>query len=262
MQGIKTLPLEFTDTNNRHWVCPSCKKERLILEKDTLTTGETADSVRARRGDDFYPEDMSGRFACLFACHGCKEKVAVAGTLHWRYESHWDNEVGEIEEIVEFYRPRYFSDAPPLFDVPGKAPKEVKEELASAFQLFWLNEEACGNRIRSSVEQLLTCNGVPKAEMIKKGTKRKRNALTLHRRIERFSKKWPDLAEQLLAIKWIGNAGSHASGLEIDDLKDGFLLLEHVLKELYDSSRRDTLKIARTVNQKKKPRSALKSRKR
>ena len=228
---------------------------------DSLKSEETAASIKSRNDDFFSFEMIEGRFSCLFSCPHCKETVAVAGTYWVQDDRIYDQEYGEAGEILEYYRPRYFSEAPPLIQLPDKTPDTVREEITKAFQLFWLDEEACGNRIRSAVEQLLTINGIPKTELVKKGASQKRNLLSLHRRIERFKKKRPELAEQLFAIKWIGNAGSHASGLNIEDLKDGFLLLELVLKELYDSSRRNALRIAKAVNKRKKPRSAYKSRK-
>lgn len=59
---------------------------------------------------------------------------------------------------------------------------------------------------------------------------------TLHKRIERFKIKNPEQAESLMAIKWIGNSGSHTNrSLTKDDILDSFEILEHVTTKLYET---------------------------
>ena len=56
------------------------------------------------------------------------------------------------------------------------------------------------------IEILLDNLKVPKTELSKKS---KRKRLTLHSRIEKLSETHPNIEKHLLAIKWIGNDGSH-----------------------------------------------------
>lgn len=55
------------------------------------------------------------------------------------------------------------------------------------------------------------------------------------------------------AIKWIGNHGSHTTGLEREDLLQAYGMLKIVLDKLYDTSDEEYHKIAIIINKKKKP---------
>jgi hypothetical protein len=58
--------------------------------------------------------------------------------------------------------------------------------------------------------------------------------LALHGRLEIYKLKSPTIGEQLLAIKWLGNSGTHDLALTADELLDGFELLEHNLEEILE----------------------------
>lgn len=45
--------------------------------------------------------------------------------------------------------------------------------------------------------------------------------------------KRPEVANALMAVKWIGNDGSHDGKLTVDDVLDGVDMLEHALNLLY-----------------------------
>jgi hypothetical protein len=97
---------------------------------------------------------------------------------------------------------------PPLriIEIPAGAGRPLVEALSTAFALFWGDPSASGNRIRSSVEFLLDQEKVP----------RRRKAggdLTLHARLIKYRAKRPDVADKLMAIKWLGNAGTHTRTL-------------------------------------------------
>jgi hypothetical protein len=83
---------------------------------------------------------------------------------------------------------------------------------------------------------LLTEQGVRRTTISKR---RKREALSLHSRILEYRAKRPDVAELLLAVKWLGNAGSHpgTGTVSQEDLLDGFEMLEQVLDEVYRRTR-------------------------
>jgi hypothetical protein len=56
---------------------------------------------------------------------------------------------------------------------------------------------------------------------------------TLHQRIEALLKVQPEMAEDLMGIKWLGNAGSHQSSVSLEDLLDGYQVMEHALDTLF-----------------------------
>jgi hypothetical protein len=120
---------------------------------------------------------------------------------------------------------------PDIFDFPSECPDGVKEELRSAFTLFRSHRAACAGRIRVALECLMSHLGVPKKQKDKHG---KYFALRLHQRINAFSKNEPTVASQLMALKWLGNSGSHDSEVTQNDLLDAFEIMEHCLGEIID----------------------------
>src|SRR5690606_11802036 len=120
---------------------------------------------------------------------------------------------------------------PNIIDLPKTSPKEITTELEAAFGLYWSNPAACAVRIRVALESLMNHLGVPKRTKAKHG---RFNSLTLHSRIDNFASKDATIGPQLMALKWLGNTGSHDSTVSKSDLLDAFEILEYVLGELLD----------------------------
>jgi len=58
----------------------------------------------------------------------------------------------------------------------------------------------------------------------------------------------------ILAIKWLGNAGSHGHAeVTMDDVMDAYELTEHILEEIYEPKLKKLKAIAKKVNKKKGP---------
>lgn len=57
-----------------------------------------------------------------------------------------------------------------------------------------------------------------------------------------------------MAIKWIGNSGSHDTNeITHSDLLDGFDLLENTVESLYDKDKYRIAKLAEAINKRRKP---------
>ncbi len=55
-----------------------------------------------------------------------------------------------------------------------------------------------------------------------------------------------------MAIKWLGNAGSHCGDkMTFDDVFDGYDMLSFILDELYDNKHEHVKKLAKKINKKK-----------
>jgi hypothetical protein len=105
-------------------------------------------------------------------------------------------------------------------------------------------------KIRTIVEQVLDDLKIAKYNIIKG----KRNIYKLHKRIELLKDANPEISDSLMAVKWIGNSGSHAnSKVTKDDAIDGFKILEFTLNRIYDKSHKQILKLARSINLRRKP---------
>lgn len=85
---------------------------------------------------------------------------------------------------------------------------------------MWASPSSAANRLRYAVEEILDDRGI-----LRSGT--------LHARIEKFRAFSPDMAEALMAVKWIGNEGSHEDVLTTADILEGAEILEHVVVALY-----------------------------
>jgi len=87
----------------------------------------------------------------------------------------------------------------------------------------------------------------------------KRRILSLHERIELFKLRFPEIGNSLLAIKWIGNSGSHYDTLTQDDVLDAYTLLDFSLSKLYNNQEQVIKKLAKDINKKKAPLSRKRS---
>lgn len=234
------------------WPCPSCADGRLRLIPESV---QQHASKAFRVSWDLgaaADDDEEGSFTAHFNCISCDEWVAVAGT--YRAESvEWINR--DEYRVRMRFAPRAIVPPPPLIELPDSLPPPVADSIAKAFLLFWSDLEACANRIRSSVELILTRIGIPRTRVVtKKGTgTKKRERLRLHTRIERLEASRPELAQTLLAIKWIGNEGSHeTTGREA--VLDAFEILEHAVEMIWGRRQERVRSIVRVVNRRKRPR--------
>lgn len=245
---------EFTKSDKLLWQCPYCQGARLTLSEKSLQIGQTADSLRASEMEAFEPEWTEGRFACLLACSHCEGMIAVAGTYRVQDDRYYDPVHGESGGYQSYFRPQFFSDVLPIIMIPDGVPEAVAESLRISFGLFWYDPESAANRIRKAVERLLTALPLPRTTG--RRPRRERVLVTLQERISRFAELNPDLGEKLLAVKWLGNAGSHAGGVNEEDVLDGYEILSFVLDELYQGRREQVAELSRTINRRKGPRSA------
>jgi len=60
-----------------------------------------------------------------------------------------------------------------------------------------------------------------------------------------------EVKELLLAIKWIGNTGSHVGKLETIDILETYQLLEFALKKLFGNEESKIKKITKEINKRK-----------
>lgn len=244
---------EFTAHWLPRWPCPSCISGRLELVPGTLHEGQTAESKRGFDHPAWEPEFIDGRFSCLFECPECRNAVSAAGRYRVQDDRHYDEHSGESGDYESYYRPEYFSESPPIISVPSKVPGKIGCEIRESFKHYWGDRMSCANRIRSGVEQLLSFQRIPRTSGKTKG--KGRRFLSLHERIERFGKSRPELAAKLMAIKWVGNAGSHANAITPDDLLDGYDLLAFVLDEIYSGRKRRVDALTKSINRRRAPRS-------
>lgn len=248
----KTWTQCFTKSSIPPWPCPTCGVGTILTDDSTFHEGESPRSSKHHHEDFWEPTMYFGQFACLMRCNRpeCKEVVSVQGESQlWE---DWDRN-GPVG-YYGAYKPSSFSPAPPLIKLPEQCPEPIAKEVRVAFRLFWVDPPSCLNRIRVCVEMLLTELGVKQFDPPSNG---KRRRLNLHERIEELRKKKPalgPLCDKLLAVKYLGNAGSHPGEIEADSVFDGFDILEHILHERFENRESVIAKMSREINRKKGPR--------
>src|SRR5581483_9192460 len=90
---------------------------------------------------------------------------------------------------------------------------------------------SAANRLRAGVEALLDDQGVVKTSVVQ----RRRQRMSTHSRIERFKQVDDEAAKYLMAIKWLGNTGSHGAPDDVSrgDVLDAMELFEATIERLY-----------------------------
>jgi len=235
------------------WPCPRCGVGRLLIQKDSVHVVDTKDSKLANLRDGYHPGNVEGRFVALLRCseRSCQEPVVVSGTSG--YEQEYEPE--GREEWSLYLQPVSVHPSPDIFVIPeaAKWPDPVVKEIRRAFSLYWGDREAAANAIRSAVEVLLTHLKVRRFALNKNG---RRYRLSLDARLKLLEPTNPALARGLMAVKWIGNAGSHPEELSKDDVLDGFEILDHVMTDAFSRHEKARIaKLAREITRRKGPRS-------
>jgi hypothetical protein len=252
MKPTDWLSNDFSNRIPKHWKCPTCQYGALSILNSKFQLEETRESKNTKtRYSPVYADYV---FSGILQCSNtsCHEVIAVNGVA---CDRDYEKQVGEHEyETVDYvsFTPRHFTPALHLFEIPKACPNDVKSEIIKAFGHFFNDSAACANRIRVAIERILNDQKVQKTVINKKG---KRSPLNLHSRIDLFKKGDPNFIKihaRLLALKWIGNDGSHVGEeLQQNDLLAAFELLEDVLESLYGDREERLSRIAKDVNKRK-----------
>lgn len=244
--------LPFTIDRVPAWVCPACRVGHLTLDKKSLINQETAASLKEHSHDAWEPDWIRSVFACVFQCDNanCKEPVTCSGVGrvdHFEYE---DEEYGWSQSTEEPLTPHYFHPSLVLMDIPEKCPEKVAGYLHESFALSFADPSAALNSARTAVEALMTALGIKRFAIVKG----KQRSISLHQRIQLLPPKYQEQKDLLLAVKWLGNAGSHdGDKATTADVSVTYDLLEHVLSEIYEGKGKKLKAMAKKVNKKKGP---------
>ena len=180
-------------------------------------------------------------------CNKCLEFVAFLGNGDKaEYEDYIDGEYAYISQ--SYFYPKYFYPYLQLFEVNENCPKEINKVVNDSFALYWNDLSSCANKIRIALELLMNYFKIDKTYKTKEN---KRKRLSLHQRIVMFKSKKPQVTEFLLAIKWIGNSGSHVGSLDNKDILETYELLELSLNKLFDNTEERLKKLSKKINSRK-----------
>jgi hypothetical protein len=231
------------------WPCPEVCGGFLRRDDASAATAETLASVNARDDDDWEPSWITELYTCQLRCVRCNQAVSLAGYTSNRTNEWFDSSTQEYHyDIKTFVRPHWFLPALPLIEIPATVPVEVARPLEESFALFWTSPSSCAARVRASLEALMDAQNVRRKRKTQKG---RFESLSLHKRLQEFTTKHPEIGDLLMAAKWLGNEGAHASVLTREDVLDGLDFISEALDHLYDERRVLIKQKARRVNKRR-----------
>ena len=225
--------------------CPRCEAT-IRLVKDSFSYAETRESKAARNHDEWDPEWIEYIFSASALCSNknCQENFRILGA-----GGVGPSEAEEGWSYEDYFKSLYLQPMSHIIKISTKCPDDVKTDLVESFEVFWRHKTSCANLIRSALEKLLTHEGIP-CERLSSKDATKMVAIPLHQRIETYSKSEPVIGSQLMALKWLGNAGSHGSKVNVDDLLDAFEILEHSLEEIVEKRSKKIANLAAKLTKK------------
>jgi hypothetical protein len=136
-----------------NWSCPTCKHGKLYL-------GGIVDRNQTKESKNDFQEDywdfsfVKHRFHFKMKCNNneCQEIVTVAG---YTQASEIEEPDSSGDKAIDFFYPQYFYPAIELFEIPEEVPYDVEEQIKLAFKLYWIDDAAFLNALRTTIELIL-----------------------------------------------------------------------------------------------------------
>lgn len=233
----KFFKKKFTLDDGVTYLFPTCSDFTLQLQPKKFHSEDTSGTKKMQASDDYYePEFFSFVFSAIFICKNskCKESVVCLGDGYVDFEENIDPYGNYDRSYFNVYVPKVFMPTIHFFNIPENCPETVKQPLIEAFSLTLNSPSSAANKVRAAIESLLTIFDVPKTAIKSDGSTRR---LNLHERIEKaknYEASLGQIEKIFLAIKYLGNAGSHElSNISTDDVFDAYDFINHILDEIY-----------------------------
>lgn len=233
----------FQQSDILPFCCPFCDKHSLTLNTDTWFEH---DKSQFSEGYHEYvePEDcIQYIYTAVYECKNdsCNQKVISSGIGKLEVDHFYDED--QLRRVYySLYQPKIF--IPPLhfFQIPQGTPSQIQSLLELSFSIVLQSPSSAVNSLRVCIEELLDIYFPIRDKK-------------LHARIEQDVPKNKTLApyeEYLMAIKWLGNTGSHGDDIRLIDIMDVYQIMEVILKGLYGTDK-SLLEKARLINEVKRP---------
>lgn len=236
------LEVFFNENTLPEWGCPYCNKS-ILVEAD-FRFNETILSRNLRKTPNWFFIDVIYSCNGILRCTNCGEYISFVGSGKLDIQEIYDMDSGRYSEIEhKKFRPLFFFPALNYFELTEECPSKINDVIQDSFSLFWSDLSSCANKIRIALELLMDDRNINRTKTIGG----KRTKLNLHRRIELYKVKEPEIADFLLAIKWIGNVGSHVGDLKRIDILEAYEMLEHTLNKIYDDKEKRLKEISKKI---------------
>ncbi len=222
------------------WPCPYCNIG--LLGDPKIKELESNESKSQHKEMGWDPEYIKGIALGTLVCNRkkCSESVTFIGDYSVSVEVIMDSDgTGSGLNYFDVVTPLYFNPPLRLIHILPAYPRNIQFELGASFRLYWNEPESCANKIRNCVELILTELKIPRYTKSKK-------FIPLHHRIEKLDKKFDPEKTHLMALKIIGNPGSHGQKIDSLDLVNAYEILDHVLNRIYSNEEKRITKVSKT----------------
>jgi hypothetical protein len=244
--------LPFKKAGTTRFQCPTCSKGFLGIVEELFSERETKESRDMHGEDEWGPDYFGTVYGAILECSNgeCKEVVSSSG-YGWDEEEYFYDEEGIPDrDYVRYFRPIHFYPHLKPFAFPKDTPEAVSKEIEKSFSLIFSDPPSSANHVRVALEHLLTHLKIKRFNT----SNGRRNFLSLHKRIELLPNKYADIKDIFLAVKWLGNAGSHSNHMvTLDDVLDSYELTIELLDEIFSKKRKSATALAKKINKKKGP---------
>jgi uncharacterized protein DUF4145 len=218
----------FSEAGLTIWICPTCFTGALRLNRFPMLTE-----------NDLY----SATFICTNS--NCLQEFVGNGKVSY-YSDIFQHYVSKQSygKKLKHFRPVHFSPNLRMFQLYSSDPPLIILELDKSFSTFWSDKQSSANAVRRALERMMDSLSIV--------------GVDLHQRIMNCKSISSDVRDMLMAIKWIGNTGSHGDDITRHDLLDAYFIIEHCLNELFPDRKCETpFQIANEINQIRSPRSSI-----
>ena len=152
----------FTIDEGITFTCPTCGNFSLQLDKSKFHTSDSSSSRKMMKEESYWEEEwISSIYTAIFVCQNsnCEEHVVSSGTGFVSQEPVFtqdDRYTYTTTEYVCFYNPKFFQPTLHFFKIPDNCPEEIRNPLLEAFSITLLSPSSAANKVRVSIENLLT----------------------------------------------------------------------------------------------------------
>jgi len=236
----------FADKPSTNYVCPNCKVGSLVPDVSSFVAAEPSYSTAEHDHDGWDPDWITYRFSFVCVCDrsSCGEIAHVAGSGRVSDQYVEDTFGNVTSEYFDRYSIKSFHPSPLLVYIPEEVPAAVAVMIQKSFALYWVDVSAAANALRASLEELMDELKIPDTIINKKGDTVRAN---LHQRLDFWSKTQADYADMCLALKEVGNIGSHGGKVRRQHYLDSLTILSHVLAQLYENDAEKMKKLAKKI---------------
>lgn len=198
----------------KNYPCPYCNIGILVSDNKYYVEKECNIDFNIA----YFPFLVEYSFSVILFCNNCCESISLCGIKEITKQfNHDDNEI----YIETKYRIKGTSYPLNIFNIPFECPDEIKKIVKESFSLFWINLESCANKVRVAIELILDEKSFGNCGKM------------LHEKISQFSKMNKINGKYMMAIKKIGNKGSHGDEIFHETILDAYELLYNIIEDMY-----------------------------